>query len=244
MKKRIRAMVLSAGFGSRMEKAGEKIPKPLVRVCGKPLIHYPLQLLARAGFSEVIINLHHRADEIKKELGESAFGMKINYVFEPEILGTGGGIKNADKNFPAYLWLTLNADTIIDLDIKALISFHQTHHPIATMVLSKAKVGQFNPVFADFEARIRKIGSFPATNISSKDLSAYNYCGAQLLEERLLDYLPDGFSKIIESGYHKALEKNELVLGYISDGIWLTIDTPEAREKAEQELFSCTPVFF
>lgn len=240
----IRAMILSAGFGSRMEKAGEKRPKPLVKVCEKPLIFYPLFLLAGAGFKEVVINLHHRAEEIRKEIGEQILGMKIRYILEPEILGTGGGIKNAQEKFPSQLWLTLNADTIIDLDLRELISFHQKHNPLATMVLTKCQLGEFNPVYADDTGRVQWIGALPPPVSSSQNLIAYNYCGVQLLKSELLDYLPQGFSKIIEHGYQKALEKKELILGYIFSKLWLTIDSPEARQKAEQELSSSPKFLF
>jgi NDP-sugar pyrophosphorylase family protein len=76
METEIRAMILAAGFGERMKKAGEQTPKPLVKVCGRPLIHYPLALIAGAGFREVVINLHYRAEEIKKEIGKSALDSK------------------------------------------------------------------------------------------------------------------------------------------------------------------------
>jgi len=242
MKTEIRAMILSAGFGIRMQKAGDQTPKPLVRVRGRPLIHYPLLLLSRAGFQEVIINLHHRGEEIQSEIGESALGMKIHYLSEPEILGTGGGIKNAHRHFPSRLWLTLNADTIIDLDLKDLIAFHQKHHPLATMVLTRSKLGEFNTVFADSKDLIRKIGSRPETRDLSLTLSAFNYCGAQLIRSELLDYLPEGRSKIIEHGYLKVLEK-EQVLGYIFNGLWIPIDTPEAKTQAEKELIASAPQF-
>ncbi len=242
MEPEIRAMILAAGFGTRMKIGGEQIPKPLVRVCGRPLIHYPLRLLAGAGFKEAVINLHHRGEEIRAELGGSAFGVKVHYLDEPEILGTGGGVKNANRIFPARNWLTLNSDTIIDLDLKQLIAFHRKHTPIATMVLSQSRLGKFNAVFADFEGRVRKIGGRPEDADSGSGLSAYNFCGAQLIRSDLLDCLPDGHSKIIEQAYLKVLEK-ETVLGYIFSGLWIPIDTPGAKSQAEKEMIAGDPEF-
>ncbi len=233
-------MILAAGLGTRMQKGGEQTPKPLVSVCGRPLIHYPLLLLARAGFQKVIINLHHRPEEIKKQLGEQIFGMKIHYIYEPEILGTGGGVKNADQHFPAAAWLIINSDTIADLELRQLISFQEKNKPLATMVLTKTGAGKFNPVFADAQGRVRGIGR----EADSAGLSAHNFCGVQLIRRELLDYLPDGFSKMIEDGYRKALAKDQQILAYIFSGLWLAIDTPGARVEAEREMSECKSKFF
>ena len=240
----IRAMILAAGLGTRMQKAGESRPKPLFRVCGRPLIHYPLMLLARAGFSEVVINLHHRGDELRKELGASALGMKIVYLFEPEILGTGGGVRNADKHFPAPAWLTINADTIAELELKDLIAFHQKHDPLATMVLSQKQIGKFHPVFADRQGRVRGIGTKPAGTGPELAVSLFNFCGIQLLKRELLDYLPVGFSKMVEDGYLKALNAGREIKGYIFSGLWRTVDTPAAGREAEEEMCACPPRIF
>jgi len=225
-------MVLAAGFGFRMQKGGEQKPKPLVELAGKPLIFYPLLLLKNSGFDEVVINLHHRGQEIKDRVGSGKIpGIKIKYIQEPEILGTGGGIKNADQLFPAKKWITLNADTVIDLDLKELVKFQRKLDPIATMVLTRGQLGKFNPVFADARGRVRKIGirreAAPAT------WKNYSYTGVQMLSRELLDFLPQGYSKIIEHGYLPALQMNKNIRSFFFRGLWVSIDDPQARASAE-----------
>jgi NDP-sugar pyrophosphorylase family protein len=225
-------MVLAAGFGFRMQKGGEQKPKPLVELAGKPLIFYPLLLLKNFGFDEVVINLHHRADEIRDRVGSGRrWGIKICYILEPEILGTGGGVKNADRRFPAKKWLTLNADTVIDLDLKELKIFHRRNNPIATMALTRARLGKFNPVLADARGRVRAIGFRP--DKVSAHLKSYSYTGVQMISRELLGFLPDGYSKIIEHGYLPALQANKVVRSFFHRGLWVSVDDPQARALAE-----------
>jgi NDP-sugar pyrophosphorylase family protein len=93
-------MILAAGFGTRLRPLTNTIPKPLLPVGGTPLIVWNLLLLRRHGIRDVIINLHHLGELIEKELGDgSTVGMRISYSHEPTILGTGGGLKQAESFF-------------------------------------------------------------------------------------------------------------------------------------------------
>ena len=226
-------MILSAGLGSRMEKAGESLPKPLVKVLGKPLIYYPLQLLKEAGFKEVVINLYHRTEEIRSFLGEEFMGIKIHFLIEPRLLGTGGGIKNAQKFFPAQRWLTLNADTIIELNLKELISYHQKHNPLATMVVSPSRTNSFTPIYLNKKNQVLAIGKKPKT---SRHTIKTAYCGVQILEGKFLKYLPEAPGSLIEQGYLPALGSQEKILGYLFTGFWIPVDDLKAKLQAETEL--------
>src|ERR1700687_3665774 len=87
----MKALVLSAGKGERLMPLTQTVPKPIVEVGGRPLIHYPLRMLARAGVTEVAINLHHLAAAVQNALGGGdALGVRITYAPETTLLGTGG----------------------------------------------------------------------------------------------------------------------------------------------------------
>jgi len=90
----MQGIILSAGFGTRLRPLTDKIPKPLLHVGGRPLIHYSLLLLRKYGITEVVINVHYHAEKIIETIGDgSRLGMNITYSQEEEILGTGGGIR-------------------------------------------------------------------------------------------------------------------------------------------------------
>ena len=92
----MRAFVMSAGYGKRLGALGEEVPKPLLPLGGVPLICFALEKLASIGVKEAAVNLHHCAEKIRSALGDYAHGVHIRYFHEPEILGTAGGIKNAE----------------------------------------------------------------------------------------------------------------------------------------------------
>jgi MurNAc alpha-1-phosphate uridylyltransferase len=88
-----RAIVLAAGFGTRMKPLSEDLPKPLMPFWGRPLIDRTFDLLHGWGVREVLVNAHHGADELVAHLRSVRCGMKVDVSFEPGILGTGGALK-------------------------------------------------------------------------------------------------------------------------------------------------------
>jgi N-acetyl-alpha-D-muramate 1-phosphate uridylyltransferase len=129
-------MILAAGFGTRLRPLTDCTAKPLLQVAGKPLISYSLALLRAAGIHEVIINLHHRGDELRAALGNgAAYDMAITYSAENPILDTGGAIKKAQPFLRGGRFVVLNADIICDIDLQRLATWHGERGALATMVL-------------------------------------------------------------------------------------------------------------
>src|SRR5215213_7974180 len=132
----MKALILAAALGTRLRPLTNTIPKPLLPVGGTPLIIWNLLLLKRHGFREVVINLHHLGPLIEQALGDgSKFGLRIIYSKEPMILGTGGGIKQAEPYFSGEPVLVLNGDTLFELDLSALCAFHLERKAAGTLVL-------------------------------------------------------------------------------------------------------------
>jgi NDP-sugar pyrophosphorylase family protein len=104
----MKAMILAAGLGTRLRPLTNTIPKPLLPIAGTPLIVWNLLLLKRYGFHDVVINLHHLGPMIEQAVGNgSRYGLRIIYSREPTILGTGGGLKQAEPNFSGESVLVL-----------------------------------------------------------------------------------------------------------------------------------------
>ena len=130
------AMVLAAGQGTRLRPATDRMPKGLVPVAGRPMILYPLALLRHYGIGEIVINLHHHGDQIEALLGDGkALGLTISYSREPRLLDTGGGLLKAKSFLQDHTFIVINTDALIDLDLAALIAFHQRAGASATLVL-------------------------------------------------------------------------------------------------------------
>ena len=164
----MKAMILAAGFGTRLRPLTDVTPKPLLPVAGTPMIVWNLLLLKRHGILDVVINLHHLGAMIEQALGGGArFGMRITYSHEPVILGTGGGIKQAESSFGGEPVLVLNGDTLFELNLTSLLAFHQERDAAATLVLRHdPEAARWGLVEVTDQAQVMRItgrGRFPVT---------------------------------------------------------------------------------
>lgn len=231
----MKAMILAAGLGTRLRPLTNTIPKPLLPVGGTPLIIWNLLLLKRHGFHDVVINLHHLGPMIEQALGNgSKFGLRIIYSQEPMILGTGGGIKQAEPYFSGEPVLVLNGDTLFELDLEALCSFHRARKAVATLVLREdhdaARWGLVE-VGADDQI-VRITGRGLSTSVPA---APRMFAGVHILNPRLLRNVQKGVASSIIDPYVEAIERGESVLGYDLKGYWSDIGTAERYAQAEQD---------
>ncbi|MCB0403862.1 MAG: nucleotidyltransferase family protein, partial [Bdellovibrionales bacterium] len=131
-----KAMILAAGLGTRMAPVTDSIPKPLVPILNIPNIIHNIQLLTHAGIEEIVINTFHLGSKLAEALGDgTSLGVQLHYSVEETLLGTGGGVKHAEKLLGNEAFVLCNSDLITDLDLNAAIDFHFSHEALATMVL-------------------------------------------------------------------------------------------------------------
>lgn len=120
----MQAFLLAAGIGARLQPLTDKIPKPLVKVFGKPLIVHHIEKLVKAGITNLVINVFYLKQQIIDYLGDgSAFGVNISYSIEDELLDTGGGILNALPLLGDNPFVLLSSDIYSDYNYKKLLDF-------------------------------------------------------------------------------------------------------------------------
>ncbi len=121
----MRAMILSAGRGERMRPLTDSLPKPLLQVCGQPLIVYHLQNLAKAGIKDIVINLGYLGGTLKAYLGDGhQFGVNIQYSHENPVLETGGGIHHALPLLGPDPFVVVSADVLTDYPFSRLLNLN------------------------------------------------------------------------------------------------------------------------
>ena len=120
----MKSMILAAGYGKRLGNLTQDTPKPLIKVKGKALIDFHIEKLIAIGCNKIVINVHYLAEKIIKHVSEKYIDV-IDIVFshEENILGTGGGIKNAIKHFNQDDFLVINSDIYSDLDYSYFNNF-------------------------------------------------------------------------------------------------------------------------
>ena len=232
----IRAMILAAGLGTRLRPLTDHTPKPLLDVGGRPMIAYPLLLLRSAGIREVLINLHHLGDQIRRALGDgSEFGMRIAYSEEAPILDTGGAIKNAEPFLRGNTFVIANADTIVDLDLPAMLAFHRAHGGISTMLLrDDPDVHGYGAIEVDATDRVRRFLGVPA--VVGAPLTPLMYGGVWIFEPRVFEFMQPGVYSIAKRTAIDLLRAGEALYGYRYEGYWRVLDTRDGLEAGRREM--------
>jgi NDP-sugar pyrophosphorylase family protein len=244
----MKAMILAAGLGTRLRPLTDTIPKPLLPVGGMPLILWNLLLLRAGGIGEVIINLHYLGHVIEEAIGDgSQWNMQVRYSYEPTLLGTGGGLKAAEWFFEKQPFVVVNGDTLIELDVMALIKFHQGHGGLATLVLrDDPQAAKWGVVESDEQNRILRINGRGRTpSDSTGPLTERMFAGVHILHPSVLgDGLPGTPFSIIDS-YTNELARGSNMFGFVHAGYWSDIGTVEryayAQADAEAGLISIFP---
>ena len=227
----MRAMVLAAGLGTRLRPLTETTPKPMIDVAGKPMIQYALELARDAGIREVAINLHHLGDQIRNALGDgSRLGMSIQYFPEDPILDTGGGVAAARAFLDGQPFVLLNADTITDVDLPAMIAAHRAHGALATLLLRPdPDVARYGVIEIDRRERIRRfLGRTPPDYVASEEaqLRPLMFGGVHVLEPRVVAYMYGGAYGITRVTYPRRRAAGSPLFGFVHEGFWSVLDTP------------------
>ena len=238
----MRAFVMAAGYGKRLGVLGEEIPKPLLPLGGVPLIGFALEKLAAVGVREVAVNLHHGAEKIRSALGDCAHGVHIRYFHEPEILGTAGGIKNAEaflceKKEPFFV---INADAPCGADFKKALNHHQKGDFLATLILRRSpEVKKYGVLEFDGVGRLRNFLDTSAPGIPQGELSQAMFTGLSIMSPEMLNHIPVGVaSDISKQIYPRLMKKGTRIGAILSDSYWMDVGTPSRYLQANMDIMS------
>src|SRR5947199_6559212 len=134
----MKGMILAAGYGERLWPLTADRTKPALPVLGKPLVWYVAEYLSKFGIKDVLVNLHHQPESVQRSLGDgSRFGVALQYVYEPAILGTSGALDNARSLLRGDTFVVVNGKIITDIDLNAALETHRRTEALATLVLQR-----------------------------------------------------------------------------------------------------------
>ena len=237
----MQAMIFSAGLGTRFKPWTDKHPKALALVNGKSLLQRNIEYLQQYGIKDVIVNVHHFAEQIEAAIVENdGWGSNILVSDErDELLDTGGGLLKAKDLFtPGERFITCNVDILTDLDINKLLVFHEKHKPLISFAVTNRKTSR-NLLFDENNRlcgwRNTKSGeeriSIPGNNLDEKAYSCvviFEYDIFRLMEE---NNFKGKFSLI---DVYLQLASEHLILGYDHSGDRLVdVGKPESIALAE-----------
>jgi NDP-sugar pyrophosphorylase family protein len=224
-------MILSAGYGTRLWPLTEDRTKPAIPILGKPLVGYVAEYLSHYGCDEIVVNLHHRPESVRKALGDgSMFGVKLHYIEEPTILGTSGAIDNARALLDGDTFFVVNGKIITDIDLNAALETHRRQKAIATLVLLPNVARERFSIVEAADGLLKGFGGMPArigsSNASPDADPPLMFTGIQILEPKIMEYIPRGvFSHSTTDVYPQAIANGERVAVHIATGRWFELST-------------------
>ena len=232
----MKAMVLAAGFGTRMRPLTERVPKPLLPLMFQPLLASVLRQLRMAGVEEVVVNLHHHAAQLAQWLGDGQqWGLQVHHSYEPEILGTAGAMKRAAALLHGAPFVMLNADVVIDIDLAAVWRLHCEHDASVTMVVRPDPAAhRYGAVIVDATDRVRCINGRPYADGAGEDTI---FTGVQVVAPHVLDRIPqDCHVSTTAETYPELIARGERVWAYRHTGYWMDVGVPERYRQAHWDI--------
>ena len=231
----MKALILAAGFGTRLLPYTKTTPKALFPVAGRPLLHIIISSLQYAGCQAVIINTHHLYKKIDSYLARQNYAIPVITRYEPEILGTAGAIKNVADFWDDHPFMVINSDILTDIDLKKVYEFHLNHdHPVTLVLHDDPK---FNTVSVDKDGFIiefhdsTSLPPHPASGSNTSrpgEIEKLTFTGIQVLDPQVLERIPDNiFSNSIDT-YRELISENKKICAFISNEYyWKDVGSPE-----------------
>jgi aminoglycoside/choline kinase family phosphotransferase len=224
------ALVLAAGYGTRLLPYSAHTPKPLFTLNRQPLLDIIVQRLLTAGARTVIVNTHHHRQQIEEFLRAQPYAGRIVMRHEPTILGTGGAIRNTADIWRSHPLLVVNSDIFTDMDFAAFYRFHLRRSQPVSLALCDDP--DFNSVAVDAAARVVGFQN-PSHTAGTAGIRRMTFTGIQMLDETILAYLPpEGFAGSIEA-YQAMIHDGCGIAAYIPEKLqWSDLGTPERYRSA------------
>jgi NDP-sugar pyrophosphorylase family protein len=236
----VRALILAAGFGTRLWPLTIGRTKPAIPLLNKPLISYTIEYLRRYGFDDLVINLHHEPDSVMDQIGDgSGYGVRITYsIEEPDILGTAGALDRVRDFFSESSFVVVNGKIVTAIDLQAALSTHRAANAMATLVLRPNPLGErFSEVEITPDGRISRFAGFPVpvldtdhrsptTGHQSPTPAPLMFTGIHVLEPSIFNYIPRRvFSDTVRDVYPEAIQAGEKIVAHVADESWYELST-------------------
>jgi NDP-sugar pyrophosphorylase family protein len=228
----MKAMIFAAGMGKRLGKITESIPKALVDINGKTVLRRAVEKCSSAGFDDIIINVHHFADQVEEEvkkLNKAGFSISVSDERD-RLLENGGGLYKAKNFFDNNPFLLFNVDIISDLDLSTLYRVHLEKKGLATLAVRHRPGKRF--LLVDKKGQMRGwrnifTGEQIPADLKTEDLTELAFSSMHIVEPEIFNYMHEGIYSMITL-YLNLLPKHSVYTLKHDDGYWVDVGTPES----------------
>lgn len=227
----LRAMILAAGVGSRLDPLTKQLSKPMVPLMNRPVMEHMVGLLKKHGITDIVSNLHYLPEQAPRYFGDgSRLGVNMNYVVQDELNGDAGGVRSCREFLGDSTFVVVMGDLITDLDLSYVIQQHKLKGAIATIALKRVDdVSQFGVAVTDENGFITGFQEKPAPEEAISNLAS---TGVYILEPQIFDLMPAEGTCMFGRQVFPAVLANKLpLLGVETWGYWSDVGTPEQYRK-------------
>jgi NDP-sugar pyrophosphorylase family protein len=233
----MKAMILCAGYGSRLGELTRDTPKPLLRAGGETLLDYILANLQRHGYSDVLINLHHHADQIRSGLESWADrGVSITYSHEESLLGTAGALKNVESFFAQEeAFLIHYGDIVTDLDITKMLHFHRERNAAATLLVHASQKSNSALSF-DENYCVQQFVERPPERFWKTAGTTWVNSGILVLSPCVMGLIPASVASDWPRDIFPQLIQSQSLYAYCLDAYRIAVDSPERLAQLETDI--------
>jgi len=243
----MKAMILAAGLGTRLRPLTDDRPKALVEINGRTLLEITLARLRKFGVSDVIVNVHHFADQVVEYLKKNDnFGMHIEISREDLLLDTGGGLKKAawflrelggESKDAAFI--LHNVDVLSAIDLDRMVRLHRDNHALATLAVQERQTSRYLLFDERHQLCGRRSGLDGIAEIvrSTEHLNALAFCGIHIISSRLFSLMTEEGTFSIINTYLRLAAAGEQIQAFRADEYyWRDLGKPESIVQAENDL--------
>jgi mannose-1-phosphate guanylyltransferase/mannose-1-phosphate guanylyltransferase/phosphomannomutase len=234
----LKAMVLAAGVGARLDPLTAQLPKPLVPIVNKPVMEHIFCLLRNHGFNQIAINLHHLPELIQNHFGDgSAFDIKLNYLLEKNLSGDAGGVRGCRHYLEGDTFLVIMGDLLTNADLSYLLAEHKKKGALATIALKKVEnVSQLGVVLQDESGWITEFQEKPAPHEARSDLAS---TGIYILEPAIFNFIPkDGICGFGKQLFPQLVKQGQSILGVQIEDYWSDVGTLDQYRQANFDVLN------
>ncbi len=232
----MKAVILAAGLGGRMQKQYPAIHKVMLPIGGKPILEHHIENLKKFGVNDFYINLHHYPDIIRESFGNGKkYGVRITYSYEQILLGTAGALRKMEKNLNETFFV-IYGDIFTKINFQKFLDFHRKKKSQATLVIHRTNHPEDSDlVVMNKDNKICKF--YPSPHPFSVANIALSNAGIYILEPQVLKFIPDKIpSDFIEDICPILLAKGVKMYGYSSSEYAKDMGTPERYRQVQREV--------
>lgn len=239
----MKAMILAAGFGTRLRPLTFQCPKPMFPILNRPILEHTIDLLRAHEIQDITVNLHHLPESITNYFGDgSQFGVRLHWSHEEdEILGTAGGIKAAQKFLDGDSFVVINSDVVVNIDLGKVIEYHQAQEAAVTMVLRAGTSPELcDPIEVDPHQRIVHMPGASSMN-APKVTGDYTFTGIQIMEPEIFERIPEGrFFGTTTHVFPEMIEDGRPFFAWVHGGYWADMGKPESYLQVHKDALDGT----